>query len=491
MFESKKEGHKMGVISAVAYTVGDIVGSGIFVSPTAILKYSGSVGLSLIIWAATALISLIGALCYIELGTAIRRKGNDFAYLSYFRWRPVATAFLYVSILLSYPSTMSIQSITLGEYVVTGLNGTMHIEPSMNFILFRFIGFVFLWPLMFLNFFSLGKMAAPFQILVTICKILVSGTIVVTGFYYLIFKGYTHNFHDSFHGTTHKPGDVVLALYSGLFAYNGWDVLNFGGDEIKNPKRTLPIAAIAGISISAVLYLSMNIAYFSVLSLDEFKGHDAVAVIFAERTLGNFQYAMPFLIAIMMMGSLNTGIFACSRYAMAGAANRVAPSPLAVADTNFFSPRMAVLFEVLVAVGLSFIGDLDNIISYMSFAIWSQRLLTQTAFIYYKWKGYCDWDSAINLPIAVPILFWCICLALLTVSVWKDFYVAIYGLSIIAGGFVVYFLFVFPNTLPRFVHQIEEKLMVITQCIFIAMPMFAPPDSEDIYSRRKEFKTKL
>ncbi|PAV86388.1 hypothetical protein WR25_15383 [Diploscapter pachys] len=446
MFESKKEGHKMGVISAVAYTVGDIVGSGIFVSPTAILKYSGSVGLSLIIWAATALISLIGALCYIELGTAIRRKGNDFAYLSYFRWRPVATAFLYVSILLSYPSTMSIQSITLGEYIVTG-------------------------PLMFLNFFSLGKMAAPFQILVTIC--------------------YTHNFHDSFHGTTHKPGDVVLALYSGLFAYNGWDVLNFGGDEIKDPKRTLPIAAIAGISISAVLYISMNIAYFSVLSLDEFKGHDAVAVIFAEKTLGNFQYAMPFLIAIMMMGSLNTGIFACSRYAMAGAANRVAPSPLAVADTSFFSPRMAVLFEVLVAVGLSFIGDLDNIISYMSFAIWSQRLLTQTAFIYYKWKGYCDWDSAINLPIIVPILFWCICLALLTVSVWKDFYVAIYGLSIIAGGFVVYFLFVFPNTLPRFVHQIEEKLMVITQCIFIAMPIFAPPDSEDIYSRRKEFKTKL
>lgn len=41
----------------------------------------------------------------------------------------------------------------------------------------------------------------------------------------------------------------------------------------------MPIAAIAGISISAILYLSMNIAYFSVLSLDEFKGHDAVAVV--------------------------------------------------------------------------------------------------------------------------------------------------------------------------------------------------------------------
>ena len=116
-------GNKIGVLSGIAYCVGDIVGSGlflhslsivrpcsgIFISPTSILKHSGSVGLSLIIWSFCALISLFGALCYIELGTAIRKSGNDFAYLCHFGWKPFASAFLWVSCTLSYPATMAIQ----------------------------------------------------------------------------------------------------------------------------------------------------------------------------------------------------------------------------------------------------------------------------------------------------------------------------------------------------------------------------------------------
>ena len=123
----------------------------------------------------------------------------------------------------------------------------------------------------------------------------------------------------------------------------------------------------------------------------------------------------------------------------------------------------------------------------MSFAIWSQRLLTQVrniqdcSRIYSRRLSFTISGKATVIGIRLSIcllsfrfcfgrnllnfqtkkeIFRCICLALLTVSVWKDFYVAIYGLSIIAGGFVVYFLFVFPNTLPRFVHQVEG------QCLF-------------------------
>jgi hypothetical protein len=134
MHGSSKEGNKIGVYEAIAYCLGDIVGSGkplsfnclvlvgaakhygkiflffrlalgIFVSPTAILRHSGSVGtlsinlflfesfrekknlgLSLCIWVGGALIAVIGALVYVELGTCIRKSGCDFAYLSHVRW---------------------------------------------------------------------------------------------------------------------------------------------------------------------------------------------------------------------------------------------------------------------------------------------------------------------------------------------------------------------------------------------------------------------
>ena len=68
-------------LSGISFVVGQLIGSGIFITPSNILGYTGSFGLSIACWIIGAVVALAGALCYFELGLLVRKAGGDYAIL--------------------------------------------------------------------------------------------------------------------------------------------------------------------------------------------------------------------------------------------------------------------------------------------------------------------------------------------------------------------------------------------------------------------------
>lgn len=66
--ESVRLKKELGLFEGVTMIMGIVIGSGIFVAPKGVITYVGSVGMSLAVWAVSGLLTMLGALCFAELG---------------------------------------------------------------------------------------------------------------------------------------------------------------------------------------------------------------------------------------------------------------------------------------------------------------------------------------------------------------------------------------------------------------------------------------
>ncbi len=107
--------------TAVFIIIGNVVGSGIFVSPKGVTANINSVGASIIIWGITGLYNLAQALCYAELGGIIPKAGGDYAYIHEILGPLPAFMCAWVHIVVIASSSCAVIARTAGLYIIQPL----------------------------------------------------------------------------------------------------------------------------------------------------------------------------------------------------------------------------------------------------------------------------------------------------------------------------------------------------------------------------------
>jgi APA family basic amino acid/polyamine antiporter len=240
---------RLGLFSATMLVIGGIIGSGIFRNPAEVANRVKTPSLILLVWGMGAVVALIGALVFAELGQRRPRVGGGYAYLRE-AFGPLA-GFMYAWALLLVMATGAIAAVamTFAGYLASLLGWPESSQAGIAgaaIVALTLVNIVGVRP------------AAWTQNVFTILKLAAIGVLVIAAFFLTAPAG-----ADAVAAV--RPPSVFLALSAALvpvlFAFGGWQQTNFVAEEIVNPERNLPRALVLGVLAVVAAYLLVNVAY--------------------------------------------------------------------------------------------------------------------------------------------------------------------------------------------------------------------------------------
>lgn len=228
LIDGSLEKHKtLTFLNGLSLVIGIIIGSGIFSSPGHVSNNVGSPGASLLVWAVSGLLVWTGAASYAELAGAIPLNGGAQAYLSKIFGELVGFLFTWCAVFVLKPGSAAIISIIFGEYVVRAFVGAdvETINPWIN----KGVGLLGLIIMTAFNCIStrlgtrIGDVFMFFKFVALLGVTIIGVVVAITGFSHTGMANEEWKTTGWFEGTNTNVSGWAVALYAGLWAYDGWD----------------------------------------------------------------------------------------------------------------------------------------------------------------------------------------------------------------------------------------------------------------------------
>ncbi len=252
--EMRREVTLFGGISVLA---GIMIGSGIFYIGGIVLERAGmSLGLALLVWIIGGLVTLMSGICFAELGAMIPKAGGYYVYLREAYGERVAFMCGFGNFMLSSPGSVA----ALAVAFAAALSSIWQIDPTMQKVIA--VTSVILLTLLNMRGVKLGSSLQNIFMVLKLFPILV---LLFCGLFMGKYSPDLFSMPSEMPSISSLLSMIGFAVIATLWAYEGWTNLNTIAEEIKNPKRNIPLSLIFAITGVGLLYVLFNYSIFRVV----------------------------------------------------------------------------------------------------------------------------------------------------------------------------------------------------------------------------------
>ena len=372
---------KLGLGAALAVAVGTTVGSGIFSSLAEVAGASGSALMLIASFVIGGLIMIPQNLLYAELASAYPEDGGQYTWLKEAGWRPVAFLNGWLAFWATDPSTCSVMSLAIANYLAFFI-------PALSGIAVKLVAIALIVAFTALHYRSV-EAGARFQAFVTSLKLLPFFLLVGVGMFYM---------HSDLLTTPAVAGAPVglVALLAGVSAttwsYDGAVGACYMAGEVKDPNRTMPRVMIYCIAIVIALYAGLSTIAAGLIPLEELASSDApIALAFSKiPVIGPAAGVVTALLAIVVItGSVSGATMYQPRLEYAMAKDGLWYSRFAEVHPKYNTPSFALMAQAVYAIILVCVSGINDLLGYFTFICLVKNMLVFcTMFVHHRKADY-------------------------------------------------------------------------------------------------------
>jgi APA family basic amino acid/polyamine antiporter len=350
---------QIGLGSAIALVVSNMIGTGIFTTTGFLAGDLGTVPLVLLIWVVGAVCALAGAFCYSELGINFPSSGGEYVYLTEAYGPTWGFMTGWASFFAGFSAPIALAALACSDYAgyffpALKQANALHLFGSGEWE-FKIGGAQIFASSLVIVFTALNcfgvRRTANVQNVLTSLKVLVIVAFIVLGF------AFGHGSADHFSqpalrtSTTPLFSQFAISLFFIYLSYSGWNAATYVAEELRQPARTLPMALAIGTILVAVLFCGLNLLFIYASPLEQMKGVLAVGSLaashlFGPAVAGIFSAAM----AVSLLATVNAMVTIGPRVYFAMAKNGAFFSAAARVDPRWHTPVAAIVAQGICAV---------------------------------------------------------------------------------------------------------------------------------------------